>query len=1313
MKYSTLAFTAFIGLAAFSGIQARADNMASIAITPATGAVALTPQWGIGGNLAGFHQMSQDLGLTGSVANNFYSIVNTTIPSGGNTLAFNFYVPGSGSATPHADIGSKLTPDSYSALTSADPDVSYGSVNLYLIHHKGTTDYFTAIIPGSASSSAVTDEKPMSGPGGPGTVTGVSGYFGLTFAAANLGYGLNNFYYLRNDPATGTAKFGTLDPALLATSADQFDIGAGGFNALAFTGTDVGYGTDKMYYMRLDPVTGFTILGMLDPALAGVRHTSDIANLGSVYSTLTFVPGDVGFGSGQFYTTGSVNPTWQSVSFAAIADRDTAMGSFDVNPTASSGLPVTLTVVKGSVGAASIVDVGGGVFTVTPTAPGLITLQATQVGQPAPAAPVYEYNMLRQSFTITGLNNLSITTQPVSHNAVVGTTTTFSVVTNGSTTVSYQWRKAGINIDALGNASAATDTLSLTNVQVADSDTYDVVVTNLSGSIQSDAVTLTVTTDTPIIINSPLTSGGTVGVAYSFTIMASGSPTSYTSTVLPAGLVFDANTGIISGVPTTAGTTQILLGATDGVTTGNSTVTLTIADVATTPVIVNDPLVAGGTVGDAFSFTITASGSPTGYTASPLPAGLSLDMVTGVISGTPTTVGTTIVTLGATNLTGTGNATLTITIATTSVAPVILNTVLSASGTVGTAFNFTVAATGTPNSYTASPLPAGLSIGLTTGAITGVPTTAGPVVVTLGATNAFGTANATLMITIAPAPMAAPVIPNDPLSAGGIVGTPFSYAIIATGSVTSYTASPLPAGLNLDANTGIISGTPTTAATVVVMVTAVNIGGTANATLTITVIGSTTHVPVQGPVGIDLTNGAGAPPSGTVYVITGLPKGLVLDPATGLVSGTATKPGTYNVTYWTVTNGIKGPIMTLVIVIDPLSAAFSGGFESILEVLPLPGVPAGKIELLVNAKTGTFTGKLTYGSTASVYAFKGTLTLNGTYVAGTASVTIDRGIGNVPYRLDLAIDSTQDASHVLLGTLTLSNVAISQSDTGVQLATYTAASPTPWQGGYSLVLDDPMVAPSNLGMAVIPEGTGYGMIKINAVGGLMVCKGRLGDGTILTSSIAPSADGSYRWYVKPYKTGGTFAGWIQFVPVAGLGAPYQVVGAANSELYWSKDASSSRDVSYRAGFGPVVIVATAQRWAPPARGTALNTSLQLPSGVIASSFTSADLPMADSALVPTSLQLTDRNKFVVLAPDPNSHHFGIRARTFDGTFVTSTGLFTGTMTLEDSRRVTVTGILIQQPAVGSGTVVGEGLFLIPSLTRGGEAVSGKVQFLAP
>ena len=824
MKIKNLLLTALVAFATLFGSHARADNMATIAITPATGQVTLVPRWAIGGGLAGFHHMAQDLSLGGG-ANQFYSIKSSAIPNGGDISAFTRYIAGAGAATDSADIGSKLTPNSYLSLTSADPDIGYGSVNFYLIHRKGTTDYFSVIKPSSGTASSVTDLKPMSGPGGPATVTGVSGYFGFTFAAANLGYGLNLFYYLRTDPVTGNTKFGSLEPALLGTSADRFDLGISGHNALAFTGTDVGYGTDKMYFLRLDPITGYTILGTLHPVTG---RASDIANLGSVYSTLTFVPGDVGFGSGRFYTTGAVNAQWQSVSFAAIADRAISTGSFTVTPTASSGLPITLTVAPGSTGAASISGPVSGVFTITPTAPGVITLQAAQAGSPGSFA----YNMLRQSFTASGVAALVITTQPTSQSAVTGTTATLSASASGTTALSYQWRKAGANIT--GNASATTATLSLSNVQAADAASYDVVVTNASGSIISNPVTLTVTGASPIITNSPLTSAGTVATPFSFTITASGTPTSYTASPLPAGLSIVAATGAITGAPTTVGTTAVLLGATNATGTGNATLTITVAPSGVAPIITNTVPVAAGTVGAPFSFTITASGTPTSYTAAPLPAGLTLNPTTGTITGTPVTAGTTVVVLGATNATGSTTATLTITTGLATVAPVITSPA-SAPGTVGAPFGtYLIAATGLPTSYAATGLPSGLTLNPLTGAINGTPTTAGTSVATLTATNSAGVSTAILTITVAPAAVA-PII-TSPANATAGVGTPFpTYVIAATGLPTSYTASGLPAGLTFNPLTGAINGTPTAPGTYNVAITASNSAGTSTVTLVIVV----------------------------------------------------------------------------------------------------------------------------------------------------------------------------------------------------------------------------------------------------------------------------------------------------------------------------------------------------------------------------------------------------------------------------------------------------------------------------------------------
>jgi hypothetical protein len=72
---------------------------------------------------------------------------------------------------------------------------------------------------------------------------------------------------------------------------------------------------------------------------------------------------------------------------------------------------------------------------------------------------------------------------------------------------------------------------------------------------------------------------------------------------------------------------------------------------------------ASATVGTAFSYTITASNNATSYGATGLPAGLTVNSTSGLISGTPTASGITNATISATNAGGTGNATLAFSIA--------------------------------------------------------------------------------------------------------------------------------------------------------------------------------------------------------------------------------------------------------------------------------------------------------------------------------------------------------------------------------------------------------------------------------------------------------------------------------------------------------------------------------------------------------------------------------------------------------------------------------------------------------------------------
>ncbi|MDF2457107.1 MAG: hypothetical protein K0R51_3100, partial [Cytophagaceae bacterium] len=163
------------------------------------------------------------------------------------------------------------------------------------------------------------------------------------------------------------------------------------------------------------------------------------------------------------------------------------------------------------------------------------------------------------------------------------------------------------------------------------------------------------------VISSPATASGTVGTAFSYAITASNTPASFTASGLPPGLSVNASTGIISGTPTTAGTYNTTVSATNAGGTASKALTITIISGVAVPII-SSASSATGTVGASFSYTITASNTPTSFGATALPTGLSVNSTTGLISGIPSAAGTFTSTVSATNAGGTATKQVTITI---------------------------------------------------------------------------------------------------------------------------------------------------------------------------------------------------------------------------------------------------------------------------------------------------------------------------------------------------------------------------------------------------------------------------------------------------------------------------------------------------------------------------------------------------------------------------------------------------------------------------------------------------------------------------
>lgn len=500
---------------------------------------------------------------------------------------------------------------------------------------------------------------------------------------------------------------------------------------------------------------------------------------------------------------------------------------------------------------------------------------------------------------------------------------------------------------------------------------------------------------------------GRVGDAYSYQVTSNAAaPLTYGASGLPAGLAINSSTGLITGTPSAAGTFTGNVSVTSGGNTNNAAISITIAAAANASVITSSTT-ATGTVGTAFTYNSAGTNTPTSYNITGLPAGLTANTTTGVISGTPTAVGTSSIVISANNAAGTGSpVTVTLTVAAPAAAPVI-SSATTASVAVNGAFTYTITASPAATSFAASGLPLGLSLNTTTGVISGNPSVANSYSVTLTATNAGGTsAPRTLTLTVG----ALSSITSAATSTGS-VGAAYSFTVtsaVVVPAVTSYNISGLPAGLSADTNTGAITGTPTTAGTYTISLSANNATGTGPvSTLTLTVGNRpaiTSVATAAGTVGSGFTYNIAASFTPTSYAATGLPGGLTVNTTTGLINGTPNTSGTFAVGL-TATNAFgtgNTTTLTITIAAAPVTGGGGGALGSAPTVTTQPAdqsVTEGGTATftVVAAGTAPFTYQWRRDLVAISGATSATLTITGAKLAdvGSYSVLISNAIGSV------------------------------------------------------------------------------------------------------------------------------------------------------------------------------------------------------------------------------------------------------------------------------------------------------------------------------
>ena len=384
----------------------------------------------------------------------------------------------------------------------------------------------------------------------------------------------------------------------------------------------------------------------------------------------------------------------------------------------------------------------------------------------------------------------------------------------------------------------------------------------------------------------------------------------------------------------------------------------------------------------------------------------------------------------------------------------------------------------------------------------------------------------------------------------------------------------------------------------------------------------------------------------TKFTASGLPPGMTINSATGVISGRPTVPGEYDQVWITATSPSGTAISTgYVITVADFATAAHGSFAGYVDrdVAATGGVGA-RIDVNVT-NTAAFTGKVTVGTV--VCPLSGLLDTSTTNP--TSITTFKRG--GTPYTLTFTIDAATGALGGTIGAAAIHGWRAQTASTLTGPHNFFAATP----GGPA---------------AGDPHGTTYGSVNVLATG-VASTSVHGADGAVFATSAPMGPGGEVLIYQTAYAVSGSLLGNLTIA-----GDATQTVGGT---VTWSRPVAAggwATTVSLTASGGKYHPVSGSGIVMGIVSGTGNNAKLAFQDGGVSAATTSPNL----------SLRIDSPVMVTIAAPDKL-------------TIVNSTGAFSGSfrfVTGTGSVMVPFQGLIVPDtttPDPFDGT--GEGFFLLP------------------